>query len=111
MGLTDCGACVELEPGIEGLVHVSEMSWSKRKQHPSKIVKVGDEVEVAVLGVDLNERRISLGMKQAQSDPWQQLADKNPVGTVVRGNIRNLTKFGAFLQIEDGFDGLTHWSQ
>ncbi len=110
MGLTDYGAFVELEPGIEGLVHVSEMSWSKRKQHPSKIVKVGDEVEVAVLGVDMNERRISLGMKQAQSDPWQQLADKYPVGTVVSGRIRKLTEFGGFLEIEEGFDGLIHVS-
>jgi small subunit ribosomal protein S1 len=110
MGLTDYGAFVELEPGIEGLVHVSEMSWSKRKQHPSKIVKVGDEVEVTVLGVDSNERRISLGMKQAQSDPWQQLAEKYPVGTVVSGKIRNLTEFGAFLEIEEGFDGLIHVS-
>jgi small subunit ribosomal protein S1 len=101
---------VELEPGIEGLVHVSEMSWSKRKQHPSKIVKVGDDVEVTVLGVDSNERRISLGMKQAQSDPWQQLAEKYPVGTVVSGRIRNLTEFGAFLEIEEGFDGLIHVS-
>ena len=84
MGLTDYGAFVEVEPGIEGLVHVSEMSWSKRKTHPSKIVNVGDEVEVVVLGVDSNERRISLGMKQAQADPWQQLAEKYPVGTVVK---------------------------
>src|ERR1700676_1258322 len=110
MGLTDYGAFVELEPGIEGLVHVSEMSWSKRKQHPSKIVKVGDDVDVIVLGVDSNERRISLGMKQAQSDPWQQLAEKYPVGTVVSGKIRNLTEFGAFLEIEEGFDGLIHVS-
>jgi small subunit ribosomal protein S1 len=110
MGLTDYGAFVEVEPGIEGLVHVSEMSWSKRKQHPSKIVKVGDDVDVIVLGVDSNERRISLGMKQAQSDPWQQLADKYPVGTVVKGSIRNLTEFGAFLEIEEGFDGLIHVS-
>jgi small subunit ribosomal protein S1 len=110
MGLTDYGAFVELEPGIEGLVHVSEMSWSKRKQHPSKIVKVGDDVEVSVLGVDSNEKRISLGMKQAQADPWQQLAEKYPVGTVVSGKIRNLTEFGAFLEIEEGFDGLIHVS-
>jgi small subunit ribosomal protein S1 len=110
MGLTDYGAFVEVEPGIEGLVHVSEMSWSKRKVHPSKIVKVGDEVNVVVLGVDSNERRISLGMKQAQADPWQQLADKYPVGTVVSGRIRNLTEFGAFLEIEEGFDGLIHVS-
>ncbi|HVA94042.1 MAG TPA: 30S ribosomal protein S1 [Candidatus Dormibacteraeota bacterium] len=110
MGLTDYGAFVEVEPGIEGLVHVSEMSWSKRKQHPSKVVKVGEEVEVVVLGVDTNERRISLGMKQAQADPWQMLADKYPVGTVVNGKIRNLTEFGAFLEIEEGFDGLIHVS-
>jgi small subunit ribosomal protein S1 len=110
VSLTDYGAFVELEPGIEGLVHVSEMSWSKRKQHPSKIVKEGDEVEVMVLGVDPNERRISLGMKQAQSDPWLQLAEKYPVGTVVSGRIRNLTEFGAFLEIEEGFDGLIHVS-
>ena len=110
MSLTDYGAFVELEPGIEGLVHVSEMSWSKRKRHPSKIVKEGDEVEVVVLGVDGNERRISLGMKQAQADPWRQLAEKYPVGTVVSGRIRNLTEFGAFLEIEEGFDGLIHVS-
>ena len=110
MGLTDYGAFVEVEPGVEGLVHVSEMSWAKRKVHPSKIAKVGDEVEVIVLGVDSNERRISLGMKQAQADPWQQLADKYPVGTVVNGKIRNLTEFGAFLEIEEGFDGLIHVS-
>jgi small subunit ribosomal protein S1 len=110
MGLTDYGAFVELEPGIEGLVHVSEMSWSKRKQHPSKLVKAGDTVDVIVLGVDSNERRISLGMKQAQSDPWQVLAEKYPVGTVVNGKIRNLTEFGAFLEIEEGFDGLIHVS-
>jgi small subunit ribosomal protein S1 len=110
VGLTDYGAFVELEPGIEGLVHVSEMSWSKRKQHPSKVVKVGDDVETIVLGIDTKERRISLGMKQAQSDPWQQLAEKYPVGTVVTGRIRNLTEFGAFLEIEEGFDGLIHVS-
>jgi small subunit ribosomal protein S1 len=110
VGLTDYGAFVEIEPGIEGLVHVSEMSWSKRKQHPSKIVKAGDEVEVVVLGIDSNERRISLGMKQARTDPWQELAEKYPVGTVVSGRIRNLTEFGAFLEIEDGFDGLIHVS-
>jgi small subunit ribosomal protein S1 len=110
MGLTDYGAFVEVEPGIEGLVHVSEMGWSKRKVHPSKIVSVGDEVNVVVLGVDSKERRISLGMKQAQEDPWQLLADKYPVGTVVNGKIRNLTEFGAFLEIEEGFDGLIHVS-
>ena len=110
MGVTDYGAFVDLGEGIEGLVHVSEMSWSKRKQHPSKVVKVGDEIEVVVLGVDSKERRISLGMKQAQADPWQQMAEKYPVGTVVTGRIRNLTEFGAFLEIEEGFDGLIHVS-
>jgi small subunit ribosomal protein S1 len=110
VGLTDYGAFVEIEPGVEGLVHVSEMSWSKRKVHPSKLVKQGDEVEVAILGVDPKERRISLGIKQAQADPWQQLAEKYPVGTVVTGRIRNLTEFGAFLEIEEGFDGLIHVS-
>ncbi len=110
MGTTDYGAFIEVEPGMEGLVHVSEMSWAKRKTHPSKLVNVGDEVEVVVLGVDTKERRISLGMKQAQSDPWLQLAEKYPVGTVVKGKIRNMTEFGAFLEIEEGFDGLIHVS-
>jgi small subunit ribosomal protein S1 len=110
IGLVDYGAFVEIEPGIEGLVHVSEMSWSKRKQHPSKLLKPGDAVEVVVLGVDSAERRISLGMKQAQSDPWQTLAEKYPVGTVVTGRVRNLTDFGAFVEIEEGFDGLVHVS-
>jgi small subunit ribosomal protein S1 len=110
VGLTDYGAFVELEPGIEGLVHVSEMSWSKRKQHPSKMVNIGDDVEVVVLGLDPNERRISLGIKQAQPDPWLELAEKYPVGAIVSGRIRNLTEFGAFLEIEEGFDGLIHVS-
>ena len=106
----DYGAFVEIEPGIEGLVHVSEMTWSKRKQHPSKLLKPGDAVEVVVLGVDSAERRISLGMKQAQTDPWLTLAEKYPVGTVVTGRVRNLTDFGAFVEIEEGFDGLVHVS-
>jgi len=110
IGLVDYGAFVEIEPGIEGLVHVSEMTWSKRKQHPSKLLKPGDDVEVVVLGVDPAERRISLGMKQAQTDPWLTLAEKYPVGTVVTGRVRNLTDFGAFVEIEEGFDGLVHVS-
>jgi len=110
IGLVDYGAFVEIEPGIEGLVHVSEMTWSKRKQHPSKLLKPGDDVEVVVLGVDSAERRISLGMKQAQTDPWLTLAGKYPVGTVVTGRVRNLTDFGAFVEIEEGFDGLVHVS-
>ena len=110
VSVVDYGAFVEIEPGIDGLVHASEMSWSKRKLHPSKVVKPGDPVEVVVLGVDLKERRISLGMKQAQTDPWQELAAKYPVGTVVEGKVRNLTEFGAFVEIEEGFDGLIHVS-
>ena len=102
VGVTDYGAFVELEPGVEGLVHVSEMSWSKRKQHPSKLVKVGDEVEVVVLDVEPDQRRISLGLKQAQPDPWRSCAEKYPVGTMVSGRIRNLTEFGAFVEIEEG---------
>ena len=110
ISVVDYGAFVEIEPGIDGLVHASEMSWSKRKLHPSKVVKPGDAVEVVVLGVDSNERRISLGMKQTQTDPWQELAAKYPVGTVVEGRVRNLTEFGAFVEIEEGFDGLIHVS-
>ena len=110
MGTADYGAFVELEPGVEGLVHVSELSWSKRKQHPSKLVQVGDAVEVVVLEVRPEQRRISLGLKQAQPDPWAELAQKYPVGTKVSGRVRNLTEFGAFVEIEEGFDGLIHVS-
>lgn len=108
VGVTDYGAFVELEPGVEGLVHVSEMSWSKRMKHPSKIVSVGDEVEVVVLEVKPDQRRISLGLKQTMPDPWQELAQKYPVGTLVTGRVRNLTDFGAFVEIENGIDGLIH---
>jgi len=110
VGITDYGAFVELEPGVEGLVHVSEMTWSKRAKHPSKILSLGDAVEVVVLDVKLDQRRISLGLKQTMPDPWQELAQKYPVGTVVTGRVRNLTDFGAFLEIEEGFDGLIHVS-
>ncbi len=110
MGITDYGAFVELEPGIEGLVHVSEMTWSKRMKHPSKIVSIGDEVEVVVLDLRPERRRISLGLKQTMPDPWQALAEKYPVGTIVSGRVRNLTDFGAFVEIEEGFDGLIHVS-
>ncbi len=110
VGITDYGAFVELETGIEGLVHISEMSWSKRLKHPSKIVAVGDTVEVVVLDVRPDQRRISLGLKQTMPDPWQELAQKCPVGTVVTGKVRNVTDFGAFVEIEDGFDGLIHVS-
>src|SRR2546423_4597237 len=108
--VTDYGAFVELEPGVEGLVHVSEMSWSKRVKHPSKIVNPGATVEVEVLGVDPKARRISLGMKQVQANPWQTLGDRYHVGARVQGRVRNLTDFGAFIEIEDGVDGLVHVS-
>lgn len=108
--VADYGAFVELENGVEGLVHVSEMSWSKRVKHPSKIVNPGDEVEVEVLSVDPKARRISLGMKQIQANPWQTLHERYQVGTRVHGRVRNLTDFGAFIEIEDGVDGLVHVS-
>jgi small subunit ribosomal protein S1 len=110
VGITDYGAFIELAPGVEGLVHISEMTWSKRLKHPSKIVTVGDMVEAVVLGVNTEQRRISLGMKQTTPDPWETLAAKYPVGTVVSGRVRNLTEFGAFVEIEEGFDGLVHVS-
>ena len=108
--VADYGAFVELENGVEGLVHVSEMSWSKRVKHPSKIVNPGDTVEVEVLSVDPKARRISLGMKQIQANPWQTLHERYQVGTRVHGRLRNLTDFGAFVEIEDGVDGLVHVS-
>ncbi|HEY0161287.1 MAG TPA: 30S ribosomal protein S1 [Edaphobacter sp.] len=110
LSVTDYGAFVELEQGIEGLVHVSEMTWSKRMKHPSKLVKPGDEVDTIILSVNPNDRRISLGMKQLQENPWEQLEDKYPAGAVVEGRVRNLTDFGAFIEIEDGIDGLVHVS-
>ena len=110
VSLTDYGAFIELEPGVEGLIHVSEMSWSKRVKHPSKVLNVGDEVDAMVLQVDLNERRISLGLKQVEPNPWQQLADKYPAGSKIEGSVRNLTDFGAFIEVEEGIDGLIHIS-
>jgi small subunit ribosomal protein S1 len=110
VGVTDYGAFVQIEPGVEGLVHVSEMSWSKRTKHPSKIVKVGDDLDVVVLEVKSDQRRISLGVKQTLPDPWQAAAEKYPVGTIVSGRIRNLADFGAFVEIEDGMEGLIHIS-
>lgn len=108
--VTDYGVFVELEPGVEGLVHVSEVSWSKRLKSPKKMFRNGEEVEVQVLGVDTDDRRISLGMKQLQPNPWDEVERKYPVGTKVRGKVRNLTDFGAFVEIEDGIDGLVHVS-
>ena len=108
VGIVDYGVFVELEQGIEGLVHVTEMSWSKKVQHPSKTVKVGEEVDVVVLDIKPSDRRVSLGIKQALPDPWLLTAEKYPVGTVVTGKVRNIAEFGAFVEIEDGFDGLVH---
>ncbi|HEU4611702.1 MAG TPA: 30S ribosomal protein S1 [Kofleriaceae bacterium] len=110
VSLTDYGAFVELEPGVEGLIHVSEMSWSKRVKHPSKILNVGDTVETMVLGVDPGARRISLGLKQVESNPWHELSEKYPIGTTITGKVRNLTEFGAFVEVEEGIDGLIHIS-
>ncbi len=110
LSVTDYGAFVELEQGIEGLVHVSEMTWSKRMKHPSKMVKPGDEVDTIILSVNPTDRRISLGMKQLQDNPWEHLENKYPTGAVIEGRVRNLTDFGAFIEIEDGIDGLVHVS-
>ena len=108
--VTDYGAFVELEPGVEGLVHVTEMSWSKRVKHPSKLVGPGQEVEAVVLEVDQHNRRISLGLKQIEVNPWDTIAARYGIGTRVKGRVRNLTDFGAFVEIEDGIDGLVHVS-
>ena len=110
ISVTDYGAFVELEQGIEGLVHVSEMTWSKRTKHPSKLVNVNDQVECVVLSVNPAERRISLGMRQLAANPWDSLIEKYPVGAPVEGRVRNLTDFGAFIEIEEGIDGLVHVS-
>ena len=105
VGVTDYGAFVQIEPGVEGLIHVSEMSWSRRVKHPSKIVKVGDDVEVVVLEVKPDAQRISLGLKQALPDPWQAAAERFPVGTVISGRVRSLTDFGAFIEVDEGLEG------
>jgi small subunit ribosomal protein S1 len=110
VSLTDYGAFVELESGVEGLIHVSEMSWSKRVKHPSKLLNVGDTVDAMVLGVDGTARRISLGLKQVETNPWHDLADKYPVGSKIQGKVRNLTEFGAFVEVEEEIDGLIHIS-
>jgi small subunit ribosomal protein S1 len=110
LSVTDYGAFVELEQGIEGLVHLSEMTWSKRLKHPSKLVKPGDQVDTVILSVNPADRRISLGMKQLLENPWENLTDKYPTGAIVEGRVRNLTDFGAFVEIEDGIDGLVHVS-
>src|SRR5512134_2412819 len=110
VSLKDYGAFIELEEGIEGLVHISEMSWTRRVKHPSKMVAVGDVVEAVVLDVDVKNNRISLGMKQLEPNPYEQLRDKYPPGTVVKGRVRNIADFGIFVEIEEGIDGLVHIS-
>ncbi|MGE4003828.1 MAG: S1 RNA-binding domain-containing protein, partial [Planctomycetaceae bacterium] len=104
------GAFVKLEDGIEGLVHISEMSWTKRVNHPSELVNIGDEVEVMVLGINTDKQEISLGMKQIQPNPWDDVTEKYPVGSKVKGTVRNLTNYGAFIELEEGVDGLLHVS-
>ncbi|HNW83131.1 MAG TPA: 30S ribosomal protein S1 [bacterium] len=106
VSLEDYGAFVELERGVEGLIHISEMSWTRRVKHPGKMVAIGDEVEVKILEIDVENRRISLGMKQIEPNPWELLKEKYPVNTVVKGVIRNITDFGLFVGVEDGIDGL-----
>ncbi|WP_428264528.1 30S ribosomal protein S1 [Haliangium sp.] len=110
VSLKDYGAFIELEEGIEGLVHISEMSWTRRVKHPSKVVAVGDVVEAVVLDVDVKNNRISLGMKQLEPNPYEQLTEKYPAGTVVKGRVRNIADFGVFVEIEEGIDGLVHIS-
>jgi small subunit ribosomal protein S1 len=110
MSITDYGAFVEIEPGVEGLIHISEMTWSRRMKHPSKVVHVGDQVEAVVLEVKPRERRVSLGIKQLEADPWTTVAERYSIGSVVEGRVRKLADFGAFLEIEEGVDGLVHVS-
>ncbi|MCI5159218.1 MAG: S1 RNA-binding domain-containing protein, partial [Candidatus Electrothrix sp. AUS1_2] len=110
VSITDYGAFVELEEGVEGLVHISEMSWSKKPRHPSKIVSVGSEIDVQVLKVEAETKRISLGMKQLQPNPWDLVEESYPIGSVIEGKIKNITDFGVFIGIEEGIDGLIHVS-
>ena len=110
VSLTDYGAFVELEEGIEGLIHVSEMSWTRKVRHPSKVLSVGEEVEAMVLDIKPDSRRISLGMKQVMPNPWEVISDKYPVGTIIEGKIKNITDFGLFIGIDDDIDGLVHIS-
>src|SRR6266849_3695908 len=110
VNLTDYGAFVELESGVEGLIHVSEMSWSKRVKHPSKMLQLGQDIEAVILDLDLDSRRISLGLKQTEPDPWSTLAERYAIGSVISGRVRNLTDFGAFIEVEEGIDGLVHVS-
>jgi small subunit ribosomal protein S1 len=108
--ITDYGAFVELEPGVEGLVHVSEMSWTKKNVHPGKIVSTSQEVEVMVLEIDSAKRRVSLGLKQTQRNPWEVFAETHPEGTTVEGEVKNITEFGLFIGLEGDIDGMVHLS-
>ncbi|HWF09356.1 MAG TPA: 30S ribosomal protein S1 [Bryobacteraceae bacterium] len=110
VSVTDYGAFVEIDTGVEGLIHISEMTWSRRMKHPSKVVHPGDQVESVVLEVNLQERRISLGLKQLEANPWTTVEQRYSVGSVVEGRVRNMTEFGAFIEIEEGIDGLVHIS-
>ena len=110
VSLADYGAFVEVEEGIEGLIHVSEMSWTRKIRHPSQVVKVGDQVEAIVLNIDSGNKRISLGLKQAEPNPWDLIGEKYPVGTTIAGKIKNITDFGIFIGIDEGIDGLVHIS-
>ncbi|HKO22844.1 MAG TPA: 30S ribosomal protein S1, partial [Candidatus Eisenbacteria bacterium] len=110
VSITDYGAFVELEKGIEGLIHISEMSWTRHVRHPSKVVAIGDQIEAMILKIDKDNEKISLGLKQIEPDPWLTLDDRFPIGTRLTGKVRNLTNFGAFVEIEEGIDGLVHIS-
>jgi len=110
VSLTDYGAFVELQDGVEGLIHVSEMSWTKRIKHPNKLLTVGDEVETVVLALDIPNRRISLGLKQIEPNPWEVIGEKFPVGTIIEGQVKNITDFGVFVGVDEGIDGLVHIS-
>jgi small subunit ribosomal protein S1 len=110
VSITDYGAFVELEKGIEGLVHISEMSWTRHVRHPSKVVAIGDQIEAMILKIDKENEKISLGLKQIEPDPWLTLDERFPIGTRLSGKVRNLTNFGAFVEIEEGIDGLVHIS-
>ena len=104
------GAFVKLEAGIEGLVHISEMSWTKRINHPNEMVQIGDEIDVVILAIDKGGQQLSLGMKQTQANPWEEVEERYPIDTVVNGRVRNLTNYGAFIELEEGIDGLLHVS-
>ncbi|TRO83736.1 30S ribosomal protein S1 [Trichloromonas acetexigens] len=110
VSLTDYGAFVELEEGVEGLIHVSEMSWTKRIKHPNKVLNIGDEVESVVLALDIPNRRISLGLKQVEPNPWEVVGEKFPIGTIIEGQVKNITDFGIFVGVDEGIDGLVHIS-